>query len=441
MQTASTPSTDQPPLRGLVERLAESERWSEERLRASQLRQLRVLLAHAVRHSPFHRERLGLSADQAARIDWEQWRRLPTLARVDLQQQADRIVVENLPAGHGSIHWHSTTGSTGRPLRVAASSFSHFVNGALTVRDHRWHGRDAGARLAVARSHPQYEGDHPTWGAPMAGIEPTGKLRVIDVKRSVEDQLARLLEFDPHYLLTLASNAHALATLAIERDVTLHSLREVRVFGELPRAGLAARCRRAFGAACSDVYSAEETGPISAQCPEQTRHHVHAEALLLEILDADDRVCAPGELGRVVVTPLYNFATPLLRYELGDYAAFGTACRCGRGLPVLGRIAGRRRNMIRLPDGTRHWPSFPAEVWLPFPAIRRVQLAQTALDTVEVRMETDRDLAADEHQRLCASLRERLGWPLTLDLRRVERIGRADDHKFEDFICLVEQAP
>ena len=45
----------------------------------------------------------------------------------------------------------------------------------------------------------------------------------------------------------------------------------------------------------------------------------------------------PGEIGRLVVTRLHHFATPLLRYDIGDYAEVGDACPCGRGLPVLRR--------------------------------------------------------------------------------------------------------
>ena len=39
----------------------------------------------------------------------------------------------------------------------------------------------------------------------------------------------------------------------------------------------------------------------------------------------------------MVITDLHNFATPLIRYELGDYAEVGTPCPTGRGLPVLNR--------------------------------------------------------------------------------------------------------
>ena len=427
------------PLRGLGEHLAESEHWSRERMRSSQLRQLRVLAAHAVRHVPHYRERLGLDVDSASRLDWDDWAALPTLARATVQQQGERLLAETYPPAHGVVQWHHTTGSTGMPLRIAGTEFLQTVYAALTLRDHRWHARDASGRLAIVRAGAR-EGDFDTWGAPVAGICETGPTRVLDVRRSLDDQLARLREFDPHYLLTYASNAHALARHAAASGVELASLRQIRVFGELPRPDLAPICGEVFGALVSDVYSAEETGPIASQCAEQGSYHVHAEALLLEVLDDAGRECALGEMGRVVVTPLHNFAMPLLRYELGDYAVRGAACACGRTLAVLARIAGRRRNMLRLPDGSTHWPSFPATVWLPFPAIRRVQLAQTALDAIEVRFEASRDLDDAERERLTAALAERLGWPLRFELRRVPRIGRDDDYKFEDFVSLLDDA-
>ncbi|MCA8967530.1 MAG: phenylacetate--CoA ligase family protein [Planctomycetes bacterium] len=423
-------------MQALVEHLGRSERWSPDRLRASQLRQLRALLAHALEHSPFHRDRLAMTPAEATRIEWADWEALPTLPRAELQAAGEHAAAACVPQGHGEVTWQSTTGSTGRPLRIATSAFTRFVNAALTLRDHLWHGRDATGRLAVARAHP-VEGDFDTWGAPVAELYRTGPLRVVDVFRPIAEQLELIAAFDPSYLLTYASNAHALAREALARGIALPNLREVRAFGELARDDLPALCRRAFDARCSDLYSAEETGPIAGQCVEGGRHHVNAEALLVEILDDAGHAAPVGTLGRVVVTAMHNFAMPLLRYELGDYAALDPPCACGRTLPVLSRIAGRRRNMLRLPDGSTHWPSFPAPVWLPFPAIRKVQLVQTALDTVEVRIEAARDLEESERERLFTSLRERLGWPLELHLRRVPRIGRADDHKFEDFVSLL----
>ena len=67
---------------------------------------------------------------------------------------------------------------------------------------------------------------------------------------------------------------------------------------------------------------------------------------MIEILDESGHAFGPEEAGRVVVSDLHNFAMPLIRYEIGDYAAPGEACPYGRGLPVLRRVLGRTRNRI-----------------------------------------------------------------------------------------------
>src|SRR3546814_13116510 len=94
----------------------------------------------------------------------------------------------------------------------------------------------------------------------------------------------------------------------------------------------------------SDVCSSDLY--LALQCPEHEHYHVQSEAVLLEVLDEEDRPCRPGEVGRVVVTPLTNFAMPMIRYAVGGLAAVGAPCPCGRGLPVLTRILGRARDKI-----------------------------------------------------------------------------------------------
>ena len=61
-------------------------------------------------------------------------------------------------------------------------------------------------------------------------------------------------------------------------------------------------------------------GIIALQCPSGGLYHLQSESVHVEILDEAGRPCAPGEIGRVIVSPLHNFAMPLLRYESGDYA-------------------------------------------------------------------------------------------------------------------------
>ena len=127
----------------------------------------------------------------------------------------------------------------------------------------------------------------------------------------------------------------------------------MRTFGEILEPVCRATCQQVFGVKVVDMYSSQEVGYIALQCPEHEHYHVQAENLLVEVLAEDGRGCGPGEVGRVVVTTLHNFAMPLLRYDIGDYAEVGASCPCGRGLGVLTRILGRQRNLLVLPDGRR----------------------------------------------------------------------------------------
>ena len=139
----------------------------------------------------------------------------------------------------------------------------------------------------------------------------------------------------------------------------------------------------------------------------------------------------------MVVTTLNNYAMPLLRYVIRDYAQVGEPCSCGRGLPVLARIMGRERNMLTLPDGRRHWPSFPAECWTGIAPIRQLQLIQRDLDTIEACLVVEQPLSAAQEQRLTAMLHERFGHPFAIRFSYPKRIERQPGHKYEDFVSEV----
>ncbi len=60
-----------------------------------------------------------------------------------------------------------------------------------------------------------------------------------------------------------------------------------------------------------------------------------------------------GESGDVVITDLFNYGMPFVRYANGDVATpSANRCACGRGLPLLARVDGRVLDAIRTPAGT-----------------------------------------------------------------------------------------
>ncbi len=128
-----------------------------------------------------------------------------------------------------------------------------------------------------------------------------------------------------------------------DRDWAGLSASSHQAIGELLADAGDLRIEAAFGVPARDVYACPEAGFLASPCPQGHGLHVHAEHVLLEVLDEHDRPCLPGQAGRVVLTTLHNSLTPLVRYETLDEAIPGpTACPCGRGLPLLAKVWSKR---------------------------------------------------------------------------------------------------
>lgn len=408
--------------------------WPEERLRELQMAQFGNVFRHAMATVPYYRERFAPWAQGG--MDWDRFRELPVSSRREIQLAGDAMHSSAPPAGHGPVISTQSSGSTGSPLITRGSAWTQLMWQALLLREHIWHRRDLGGKLAAIRSKTE-DRSFPDWGPATAAFV-TGPSVVRSLIIDIDEQLRWLESENPDYLLTFATNLRALAQRGIELGIRLPRLKQARTYGETLQPDTRDIVRRAWGVEIADSYSSEELGYIALQCPEHEHYHLQSESLIVEVLDADGRPCRPGAVGQVTVSTLQNFAMPLLRYASGDYAEVGESCACGRGLPVLKRIAGRQRNMLRRPDGVRYWPSFPIEAWRRAAPVLQLQLIQHALDHIEARLVMSRDFAGDERERLTAALQDCLGYPFRITLSRVDAIPRGAGQKYEDFVTLLE---
>jgi phenylacetate-CoA ligase len=409
-------------------------------IEALQARQLALLLRHAHDTVPFYRERLAAAGYQPGMAVTREWfASLPRLARTEVQARGEALHSRAVPPDHQPVVAGQTSGSTGRPIVCLSTAVTRLLWQAFTLRDHLWHRRDLRLKFAAIRPDRGRRGESglslPGWGPALEAAFRTGPSCLLHSSAPLDSQIAWLLANDPDYLLTLATNLLEIARALRRRGARLARLREAMTFGETLRAEVRAECEALLGVKVVDLYSAQEAGYLALECPDHEGYHVQAESAIVEILREDGTPCVPREIGRVVVTPLHNFALPLVRYEIGDYAEAGAPCPCGRGLPVIRRILGRERNLALAPDGRKFFPSFPAEAWSGAAPVRQIQLVQKSLRAIEVRYVADRALDAGEEGRLARALRECLAHPYELRCVRLEQIPRTAGGKYEDFIC------
>jgi phenylacetate-CoA ligase len=440
MAWPAVPSGDGAAVLGLLLQLESSQWLSPARLLEHQMSQLDVLVKHAHATAPWYRQRWAGAFDSARPLTTETFSSLPVLTRRELQENFDSLKSDSVPAAHGAVGETRSSGSTGVPVRVLKTQLAALLWNAFTLRDHRWHRRDLRGKLAAIR-HGIKEGEFDNWGPATSGLVTTGPSVVMGIRAETDAQLRWLEQQQPEYLMTYPSILRELARRSAERGIRLERLRETRTFGELLAPDIRESCRTAWNVPVTDVYSADEVGYIALQCPQHEHYHVQSEGVVVEVLDESGDPCGPGKVGRVVVTALHNFALPLVRYELGDYAEVGEPCSCGRGLPVLKRIMGRVRNMLVTATGERFWPPLGSRRFFEIAPVVQHQLVQKQPDLIEARLVTASPLSPDQEERLRKLILSGLPAGIRLAFAYCENIPRSSGGKFEDFISEVAVAP
>lgn len=210
------------------------------------------------------------------------------------------------------VAWVKTSGSTGIPLKVATTSVTRLFWDAFTPRDHLWHRRDLRRTLGAIRFLGDKEAQGPegvrgaTWGPPADPLFVTGRSVALHIENDVGVQLAWLDRERPDILLTYPSNAVELVRETRRRGTALPPLRELRLFSEVVDDATRALLREGFGVPVTDSHIVERVRLRGAAVPRHGSYHVQSENLLVEVIDDAGRPCAPGQVGRVVVsTPGY----------------------------------------------------------------------------------------------------------------------------------------
>jgi phenylacetate-CoA ligase len=385
-------------LRDFFELLDESQWWPREKMVAWQRQQLHFLLNHARASTPYYKFRLNSVFRRDGTIDWDKWHKIPIVRRTDLLEHFDAMLSRSPLAQHGPLYDNHSSGSTGHPVKVRVTEWLLETSSACGWRAHRWAGLDwSKTLLSTQQEFKTWSAgdDIGPWGPPWLEGAQRGRRIYSHYGTPHLERLRLLVESHATYHAGIGQGAGRLAELARGAGLDLHVDTFLLRGGEVSDL-LRSDLRETFGANVLEFYSSKECGAIAVRCPFGHGYHVNAEAVLAEIVDAQGLPVAPGQAGRVVITPFASTALPLIRYDQGDVAVAGTTCECGRSLPHIASISGRERTFFRHPDGRKAISELTQECRELIGA-GQVQIAQVGPTEFEIRY-TQRDwgVARDE---------------------------------------------
>lgn len=399
----------------------------------------RIVLHHAVQ-SPWFKQWL---ADQNLQpkdlFTLDGLKKLKPFTKRDIQSAGKDFFARNVPDVHKPAREISTSGSTGQPITTLKTQLDNVIWNAMTMRDHSWWGRGIeGQKLTAIKAGIKVQVEVAGWGAPMSMFYKTGNSQALPVWMKTEEQLAAVEKFQPDVMILHAGVLRGFVTIWERTGYTLTNLKHCRNISDTVDQDLRDRFKALSGLEIEDTYSCSETGTIAMQCPVSGLYHTMMETQVIEVLDKDGNACKEGEEGRIVVTDLYNTATPLIRYDIGDYAIVGGECGCGRNHKTFTRVLGRERNLLKLPDGTRFWPRAGRYEMQKVANIRQWQIVQHSYEDVEFKIVTDEPITEEQETQLKSIFSKAINDFATVRITRyAESIPPNKGGKFEESVCLV----
>ena len=424
----------------LIEHLDKTQWWPLSKLELAQQKELGNVVKHHAAHTPQFKQRLQAQGLTPADITTlAGLTKLTPFTKRDIQLAGDDFNAKVVPSSHLPISIAQSSGSTGQPVTVKRTNISELFWGALAIRDHQWYGRDYSGKLTAIRVLQEYK-ELEQWGPPVSVLYGSGRAQGIPVSTDIKEQVRLLNEFQPNIIIVHAGALAAIVEVWAREGYTLNELEHIKNVGDTVRQPLRDRVREVTGLEIEDNYSSSEVGCMAIQCPTSGLYHIMSESLIVEILKEDGTACKEGEVGRVVVTDLYNAASPLIRYDLGDHAEVGGACTCGRHLPTIKRVLGRDRNLLIRPDGSKVWPPGGRKTLEKY-NITQWQISQYAVDDLEYRIVRDTPLTEEQHRDMTLAVNDMLKFPGTIRLVEMTEIPLGKSGKYEESICLIKETP
>ena len=273
-------------------------------------------------------------------------------------------------------------------------------------------------------------------GAQAAGAENGGREIVLN-RNLPESRKLDLLETEGvSYLIDIPNNTEVLALANLSRKPPVR-LEAILCAGQGLPADQRNLFQQSFGARSISMYSSEEGGMMACQCGDSFHYHLNPEIVLVEILSPNGETCATGEPGRVVITPFFSAALPLIRYDQGDTAELHPSCACMSKLPVLAKIIGRQDQLLQFPDGPRSAAGISQKLLREDLNALAFQLAQVATFKLELRFvpaDVNKQVNAEP---IIALIRALIHPMLEVTLKPVEKIPLNPGGKQQRIVCEI----
>ncbi len=399
------------------------DRMSPERREELRRQRLEALVEHARENSPYFRrlyqdvpgtfrlEDLPPTDKRTLMANWNDW----VCDRELTLEDAERFMEDKNNIG-GKLNNRylvvTTSGSTGNPLTAVYDKTANSVMGGVSAcrsfarrEDMAAFIRRGGKSMGVFADDGFYLGNSSIRSRLKTMPWKKKQLAVSSALYPLPRIVEQLNRFQPAMLGGYPSNLELLIDEARAGRLRISPV-IIMTGGEYLSDALRERLRETFRCYVQTSYSCTEGGTVACEC--RCRHfHINDDWLLVEPVDDRGEPVPDGVLShRILLTNLYNYTQPFIRYEVTDRVIMHhEPCPCGNPSPWI-ELEGRTDDVTVFTEGETMIRIAPLSLYAVLKevhAVRRFQLLVYAGNRIQLRLEeqegSSRQAAFEEAER------------------------------------------
>ncbi len=427
------PETDR-----LVEQALGREHWTPEHWKRWREERLAHVLRRAATRVPFYREQWAKRRAEGDQSSWELLENWPILEKQTLRKHAAEFVADDCDPR--KMFLDNTSGTTGTPLQIYLRRATVRAWYALhEARVRCWHGISRHDRWAILGGQmvtPASQQKPPFWvwnrGMNQLYLS-TFHLTAANAAGYVE----ALRKYKIRYLIGYTSALDLLARYVLRMGITDLNMAVVVTNAEPVYPHQRQAIAEAFHCPVRETYGMAEIASAASECREGSLHQ-WPEAGWTEVIE-NGKPVPPGQAGDLVCTGLFNDDMPLIRYRVGDRGRLSdpdTRCRCGRSLPLLLGLEGRRNDQLITRDGRRVFWLNPTFYGLP---VEEAQIVQESRERLRVIFTPGPGFSEQDEAAIRSRLIHEVG-PMEVVLEPVAQVPREPNGKFRAIVCRIPES-
>lgn len=402
----------------------ERRQWlPKEQIEELQWRRLKKVLKHAYDNTEFYKKKFkdaGLTPDDIKQR--EDLENIPLTTREDLRRP-EQLMAKGFDKN--KMNFSTTSGSTGRRTTTYFDKRGWLIGKfLLKLRARIASGLRPSDRLAVFSEGKTHNSFFKQFFL---------RQRFFSIFDPIEKHIPEIEIYNPSAMYGFPSYFSLLADRKTDR------INASRIFtsSEMLDPKTRGKIEGSFKAELFDIYGCTELKEIAWECQKHNGYHINCDWLLVEFI-RDGKVAVEEE-GSIIVTSLYNYGMPLIRYEVGDTGRLlERRCRCGRELPLMAPAIGRSVDYFILPDNSMISPYAMTCAIENIGGMKQYQIVQEEKSLVIANVIPNSQFKEESKQNIESNLEHVLPGA-TVHVNLVEEIAREKNGKYRIVISKVKK--